>query len=98
MQHPDTNDSQTNPVSPSIPTDEKLTKIARRVVRFILSTATSERTIFSREKLVKCIHEVSKEEGVSKVQFPKVYPIVNQLFYDVLGYELRGNLTKTCST
>lgn len=90
MQSSDTVNSQTDPVSSSIPADEKLTKVARRIVRFVLSTATSDKTILSREKLVKCIHEVSKEEGVSRVQFPKVYPIVNELLFDILGYELRG--------
>ncbi|CCC70731.1 hypothetical protein NCAS_0F02470 [Naumovozyma castellii] len=71
--------------------DNKKVIVARKAVRYILSTAESQNTIISDAKLKKTLAEMYKEENVGKtISFNTMFIEINKILGDVYGYELKG--------
>ncbi|CAB4254946.1 similar to Saccharomyces cerevisiae YDR288W NSE3 Essential subunit of the Mms21-Smc5-Smc6 complex [Maudiozyma barnettii] len=70
--------------------DVKLSIVTIRLTRFILAHSVSQNTIISRDKLLKTLRELYKEENCRPVGFATIFEQVNQMLSDTYGYEFRG--------
>lgn len=67
---------------------DKVTIVAMRLTRFVLSQCESQNTIITRDKLVQNFREFNKEENSKGVTFDKAYTKMNDILSDTFGYNI----------
>ena len=67
---------------------DKVTVVAMRLTRFVLSQCESQNTIITRDKMVQNFREFNKEENSRGVTFDKVFVKMNDILSDTFGYNI----------
>lgn len=70
--------------------DDKTTLVARKVVRFILSSCESQNTIVAKGRLQNAAKEYAHQENCARIPFNTLISEVNNILEDIYGYNLVG--------
>ncbi|QLQ80992.1 hypothetical protein HG537_0E03470 [Torulaspora globosa] len=70
--------------------DVKITLVAGKLVRFIMSVAESQNTTISRGRLQKRAKEICEKEECGSVPFKEVLKKADRMLDDIYGYELKS--------
>lgn len=71
-------------------TSNKLTLVAGKLVRFVMSVTESQNTIISKGRLQKRIKEITEREQCGSVSLIKVLKKTDEMLNDIYGYTLQG--------
>lgn len=81
------NDESDNTAAES--TVSKVTLLARKLARVVLSVVESQNTIINRPRLQKMAKEIAEKEEYGTVRFNEIFQEMNAILNDVYGYELK---------
>ncbi|CAR29766.1 hypothetical protein ZYGR_0AD04500 [Zygosaccharomyces rouxii] len=70
--------------------DDKAVVVARKVVRFILSSCESQNTIIAKGRLQNVAKEYANQENCTRIPFNTLLYEVNSILEDIYGYNLVG--------